>query len=176
MASTDAMSRFASKLVLRMTESAQGTLTFDKVETGLSVYDPVGWVIHKVQSHVQLAELSKLNSTGDYIAWALTSTNSLTTGTQIDSNPAVYMIREIGRLDFGTAASGEIVAAHFEDDYSTLPGGGLLVLPNPLYGSVFDSGASSAVTVNMVIWYSQITLSDKDYTNLIQARQLLISS
>lgn len=169
-------SNFPSKLVIRNTESAQGTLTFKKVETGLSVYDPVSWVIHKIQSHVATAELAKLNSSGDYIAWALTSTNTLTTSTQTDDNPAVYMIREVGRLDFGTAASGGLFAATFEDDYSTMPGGGLLVLPNPFYGSIFSNGAASAVTANMVIWYSQITLTDKDYTNLIQARQLLISS
>ncbi len=165
---------YASKAIFQLVESAGSTLTFDKLETGLSVYDKIGWVISRVETRLSAGTMALFNGTGDNLTVALVSTNSLTSLS--DSNPAVYSLRNFVRIDFGTAASASITSGSFVDDYTGLPGGGLLVLPNPLYGGIVGSGLSGAASLNMTVFFQAVNLSDQDYFNLVQARQLLINS
>lgn len=173
MASKSVAGEYCAQAVLSVTESAANTLTFDKLETGLSVYDKVGWVIARVEWRLGATTPGFFNSSGDLIAAALVMSNQLTALN--DTDPAVQAIRKWSRLDIGTAASGLFFPTTWVDDYSTLPGGGLLVLPNPLYLAVLGTGLSAAGSCTARIFYRAIDMGQDDYFNLIQARQLLIN-
>jgi len=165
---------FTSQAELTVTESASNTLTFTKLETGLSVYDKIGWVIARVEWRPSSGTYALFNGTGDVLDCALTMSNGLTALSE--SDPAIYNFRKFLRLDFGTAANASIFSSTYIDDFSTLPGGGLLVLPNPLYLGIKGTGLTAGATMFTRIFFKAIELSDQDYFNLVQARQLLITT
>jgi hypothetical protein len=171
-----ALDVFSSKSVLNMVESAANTLTYDKVETGMSIYDKVGWVISRIEYQFTPAAMALFNGTGDYAIVGLSSTNSILAAGINAQNPALYTFRTFQRLDLGVAATGMLTSGFFVDDYSTMPGGGLFVLPAPLYGYIIGSGLTGAITIPMIVYASPMTLTDTDYFNLVQSRQLLINS
>lgn len=174
MAGKNLSGNYCSQAVLTTTESSAGTLTFQKIETGLSVYDKIGWVINKIKWFLGTSTLQQFNGTNDLLTMALTMSNQLTALAQ--NNPAIVAAKWLQRTDLGTAASGDFHQLDIEDDFSTLPGGGLLILPNPIYLAVIGTSLAAAVTVTARLFYQAIELTDADFTNLVQARQLLISS
>ncbi len=165
---------FVSQAVFLVTETAANTLTFEKLETGLSVYDKIGWVVCRVEFKIRATVPALFNGTGDYLEMALTITNSITT--LADDNPAVLVKKLLLRTDFGTAANAGINDTTYIYDYSNLPGGGLLTLPNPLYFGLVGTGLTGAATVTCRLFFKAIQLNDQDYFNLVQSRQLLIST
>jgi len=165
---------FTSQAVFSVAEAVAGTLIFEKLETGMSVYDKVGWVIQRVEYRLDTNVPGLFNTAGDILACGLTITNSLTD--LADTNPACLFIRKFVRVDIGTAATGVIFPLTFIDDYSTMSGGGILTLPNPLYFGVKGTGLSAAAGVTCRLYFKAIDLTDQDYFNLVQARQLLIST
>lgn len=174
MAKTQVGDNFTSQAVFNVTESGSNTLTFEKLETGLSVYDKIGWVIQRIDWKFNIGSFALMNTSGDFLTAALTITNTLST--LGDENPAVLDIVKFGRHDIGTAASGLIINPLFVHDYSTLSGGGILTLPNPLYVGVVGYGLSGPASIIARLFFKAIELSDTDYFNLVQARQLLIST
>jgi len=175
MASKSTLGNYAAKISLSITESAANTLTFEKIETGMSVYDKVGWVLGRVEIDYSGA-LSLFNGTGDQLYVGLVQTNTLTSSQVTSDNPAIYFLDILRRTDLGTAANGWISPSKLVNDYSHLPGGGLLLLPNPLYGAVVGSGLSGASSVTISLFVTPVDLTPDDYANLLTARQLQISS
>ena len=165
---------YVSQAVFDVTESAANTLTFEKLTTGLSVYDQIGWVICRVKYALGVSAQALFNATGDTLSAALTMTNSLS-GLG-DADPQIYDYIRIQRTDFGTAANAIMTDLEYIHDFSGLPGGGLLVLPEPLYLGVAGLSLSGAAQVVAKIYFKAIELTQQDYFNLVQARQLLIST
>lgn len=165
---------FCSQAVFQVTETAANTLTFDKLETGISVYDKIGWVIARVEIPLTKATIDLFDGNGDLVEVALTATNTVTSFA--DNNPAVYVHRTLMRRDVGTPAVSFFMDTTIVEDFSTLPGGGILVLPNPIYLGVKGTGLSGASTVTARIFFKAIDMADQDYFNLVQARQLLVST
>lgn len=165
---------YTSQALLSPTESGANTLTFEKLETGLSVYDKVGWIIARIEWSLSSATLALFNGTTDVLNVALTMSNNLSSLSVDD--PANIIMRRWQRTDLGTAASGWIKPLLHVDDFSTLPGGGLLTLPSPLYGAILGQGLSGAAECFIRLFFQAVELSESDYFNLIQARQLLIST
>lgn len=174
MAKASALGEYAAQAIITPTESASNTLTFEKLEAGISIYDRVGWVINRIETRITAATLALFNGTGDFLSVALTASNQITSLNE--DNPSVYAMRRWVRLDFGTAASASIGQQTFVDDYSTLPGGGLLVLPTPLYAGIVGSGLTGPASAYVKLFFKAIELSAEDYFNLTQTRQLLINS
>lgn len=165
---------YVSQAVFRVAESAANTLTFEKLETGLSVFDKIGWVISRVEYRLEPGSYSVFNAAADRIDFALTMTNSLTA--LVPENPSIYFMRSILRVDIGTAASGFMEDNTLVADYSGLPGGGILVLPSPIYFGLVGTSLTAAATMVCRIFFQAIEMTDQDYFNLVQARQLLIST
>jgi len=174
MAEKNQLGAFSSQAVFDVTEAGANTLTFEKLETGISVYDKIGWILNRVELTGNPSAL--FNTTADTLTMALTMTNSITAAQLSANNPAIYMLRTFYRVDYGTAATAILRDATDVIDYSNLPGGGLLMLPNPMYFGLVGSGLAGAATMICRIFYTPLQLGDADYMNLIQARQLLIST
>lgn len=174
MASKSIAGEYVSLAILTGVESAANTLTFEKLESGISIYDHVGWVLSRVEWRLTGGTLALFNGTGDALSSALLMSDKPTS--LVDDDPAIYVKRAWTRLDFGTAANARIESTTWVDDYSNLPGGGLLVLPTPLYLGLQGSGLTGAATVYAKLFFKSIDMSNEDYFNLVQARQLLTNS
>jgi len=163
---------FGSQVSLRVTESAANTLTFQKIEGGVVSLARVGWVIQKL--FFSLSNFTYFNTSGDQGTIALTVSNKLT-DLAVD-NPGVLFQKSFERLDFGTAASGFMTDTTFEVDFSSLLGGGILTLPNPLYLAIQGTGLSNPLVGLVRMYFYELSMADSDYFNLVQSRQTLINS
>lgn len=155
-------------------ESAANTLTFEQLQTGLSITDRIGWVIQRIESTIGASTLTYFNGTGDILNWGICQNNSLSS-ISIE-NPQIKFVKKLQRIDFGTAANAVFQDLTIVDDYSNLEGGGILVVPSPIYGFIQGAGLTTAASVNMKIFVKAVTLSDADYFNLVQNTQLLLSN
>lgn len=164
----------ASQAIISMVESAANTLTFKRLESGLAPLEKVGWILHKVMWRLNTGDLALFNGTTDSLELGIVMSNSITSVS--DADPAVLARKVLVRTDLGAAASGFFTNTEFETDYSTLPGGGILILPTPLYGCIQGSGLSGAAGAVIRLFFSPVEMSSDDYFNLVQSRQILVNS
>lgn len=164
--------QFVNQAVITCTESAANTLTFKKLETGISLFEKVAWIISRIEYFI--SGISNLNSSGDSLTMAITSTDQIT-GLAL-TNAAVIDLLYYLRIDYGTAANEVPIAMPFTKDLSTFSGGGLIVPPNPLYLGVVGSGEAAASTVTAKFFYRTLELSPDQYWELVESRRIISSS
>lgn len=167
---------FANMAVITLTESAANTLTYAKLETGIALFEKVAWLISRLEFLLQTRDTTNFAANDDAVLWALLATNTLTTLASGNTiiNPAVIYGQRIKRIDMGAAASGNFFVDPQIIDFSTLPGGGILVPPNPLYGAIQGSAAPAAMVGYLRIYYTNYQLSSADdYWELVESRRVI---
>jgi len=169
----DKKDQFANYAILSVTESAANTLTFKKLETGISLNEKVAWIIARIEYFINSITATTFNSDSDILTYGLSLSNAfatpaLTENTIIDHNV-------IARLDFGAAATGGLHRMPFVKAFSSLPGGGIIVPPTPLYLYAKGTGLAAADTVVARIHYTLLTLAVDQYWELVEARRVLES-
>jgi len=163
---------FANVAAVYVLESAATTQTSKKFDFPFSIMDKMGLLITRIE--YLFLSLSNLNSSGDTLEVAL-SVDSRITDFQDYTNPALVDSAYISRLDLGAAASGVLVVSPIIKDFSDLPGGGLLVAPNPLYGGVKSSGAAGLMGAWVRLFYTYMELAAEDYWQLVESRRVITS-
>jgi len=166
---TDSFANFAA---LRVLESGTTTQTTVKFQFPFSIMDKMALVISRIDYWFK--DNSVMNSTGDIVYTGLCVTAALTDVTN-QADPAMIDCWAIQRYDIGTAASGTYNFRPFTKDFSTLPGGGLLVAPNPLYGFIQGVGTSAATDAWIKIYYTYMELAPDEYWQLVESRRIISS-
>ena len=169
---TSALDKYANVAAIDLTESAANTLTTAKFAFPFSIMDKMGILISRVE--YELANLSSvLAASADQIIAGLVA------GTAPDmtnpADPLVIDTYKTTRLDFGAAASGVVVQQPFIKDFSTLPGGGILVAPNPLYVAILGVSAGAAGRVKVRLFYTYFEMSTDEYWQLVESRRIISS-
>lgn len=163
---------FANIAFLTATESAAGTLTFAKIDMASPMMgEKYALVIHRAESIMSNIH-SQFNSTADTAYWALTVSDRLTSIQDL-SQPEILFMDSLLRADFGAAASGLLVERPILHDFTSLPGGGLLVPADRLSLGVYGSGLAAALTVSMRVYYTVMPLATDQYWELIEARRVM---
>lgn len=165
------LGNYATFMNVAITEAVAGTLIQEKIESGMSMYDRVGWVLNRIEWMVPIATLNLLLDQNDAISFGIATSGTL--GSLSDTDPNIINRNRIGVSDFGTPANAVKEEMPIINDFSTMPGGGILVLPNPLYVFLQSVSIASAATVNMRAWFISVNLNEDDYFLLAQARMLL---
>jgi len=164
---------FANLAILTVTESAANTLTFKKLETGISINQKVAWVICRVEYFLSSLLAAQFNGDGDGISFGLAA--SSTFASAIIEENSIFDFNNIQRADFGTAAVSMFHKQPFLKDFSSMPSGGIIVPPAPLYGFAKGTGLVSAMSVAARIYYTELELAESDFWQLVQARRPLTS-
>lgn len=164
---------YAQLALLSVLESAPVTLTFKKLETGVGVTEKIAWILNKVEYFIGSPTAAIFNGTDDLLLFGLSVSNGWATPSMVEET--IIDLNEFSRRDFGAAASGGFMVQPIVKDLSTLPGGGILVPPNPLYLWAKGSGLAAAETVFARIWYQILEMAPQDYLELLQARTVLES-
>jgi len=169
MATKSTVDKYANKAAVKVIESAAATQTSAKFAFPFSIMDKMALLINRIEYY---PDISKLNSSGDFLYLAVTAASSLT---QMDdqSDPGLIDSASFSRLDIGTAASGVILDYPYIKDFSDLPGGGILVAPNPLYAMAQAVGTSAATTSWIAIYYTYMQLTADDYWQLVESRRII---
>lgn len=165
--------QFANYAIISVTESAANTLTYKKLETGISLNEKVAWIINRIEYLLGSLNGTQFNAAGDSLTFGLSIANSMTS-IQL-AEPAVIDYNQVQRYDFGTAADALFDFKPLIKDFSSLPGGGILVPPTPLYLFAVGSSLAGADTVVARIHYTLLQLAIDQYWELVESRRVLSS-
>lgn len=163
---------FANIAAVSVLESAANTQTVTKFDFPFSIMDKMALIINRIEYWSNI--LSSLNSSGDGVYMGLLAAGNVKSLAD-QNDPLIVDNCAIFRNDFGTAASGFARDVPFIKDFSSLPGGGLLVAPNPLYAAIEGSGEGSASGCWVKLYYTYINLSTEEYWQLVESRRIISS-
>jgi len=162
--------KFSNMAYITVTETAANTLTFSKLETGIAPFEKRGWILARLEYFISV-------SSGDFAAdadacrYGLSASNSIS-DVGIGEN-AVIDYNLLKRVDFGAAATGLLIEKPQVKDLSTIPGGGILIAPNPIYIFAYGSNAPNAFTVSCRIYYVSVDLKADEFWELVEMRRMV---
>lgn len=162
--------KYSNVAYLSVAESAANTLTFSKLETGIAPFEKRAWILSRLEYFFTVT-VTNWAATNDRIDFGLAVSNSFTTVAL--SENAILDLNNMRRLDMGTAGSGFFQYQPFMKDLSTIPGGGLLVPPNPIYIFAQGTALTSAVTVNCRMFYTSVDLKADEFWELVEMRRMV---
>ena len=155
---------FANKAYGTVTESAANTLTFAQIQTNISIMEKIAWVISRIEWVFTAAQIALLVDDADAYDVSLTASNKISTLAL--SDPMVIDFLSIRKF-VSTAVGWQYITPMWIRDFSQLPGGGLIVAPNPLYLAVKGTGLASAGGVSARIYWSKLEVSPDQYLELL---------
>lgn len=165
--------QFANLAVITVIESAANTLTFKKLETGISLMDKVAWIINRIEYLVSDLTSTQFNASADSLKIGLSVSNAFSSA---DFNePSILDLNLYQRIDWGAAASGVMTLTPFIKDFSSMPSGGIIVPPVPLYLFAKGNNLVGASTVVARLWYTLLPLATDQYWELVEARRVIES-
>jgi hypothetical protein len=162
--------KWANIAYLSVTESAANTLTFAQLQLANNLLsEKAAVIVHRAE---MTFDDTQLNSTGDYIDIALTVSDRITNIADL-SQPEILYYYSRQRADFGTAANCVLKDFPILLDFTTLPGGGLLVPADRLYIGIKGTGCAGASKAVSRLYYTVMPLKTEDYWELIEARRVM---
>ena len=146
------------------------TARFVKFDFPFSVLDKVGLLINRIEYII--GALNFLDASGE---WAIAGLCCAATVADCEDtrDPLIVDQHRITRYDHGAAASSHFMTEPFMKDFSGLPGGGILVPPNPFYAFLDSSGAGGLLTVRIRVYYQYQELAVEDYWQLVESRRVV---
>jgi len=163
---------FANQAAVLITESAANTQTSSKFAFPFSIMDKMGLIISRIEYFFNSPGV--LDSANDSTVLGLTIASTVTDLTSA-ADPLIIDTCNMQRIDTGTAASASLIIKPYSKDLSQLPGGGILVAPNPLYGMIKSSGASGAAAGWVRLFYTYIEMQPDEYWALVESRRIITS-
>jgi hypothetical protein len=150
-----------------LTQSAANDLSFERIDTSISVHDKIGWELLSAEYIFSTNIIELMTATGDYINFGLILDNTTSAVTYDDRNVVDY--NRIDRNDCGAAADNVIFLNHLpiKRNFIMEFGGPLLVLPVRLYMYIKTNGLASAATIKVRIYYKLKSLDDRDYSEIV---------
>jgi len=167
---------YANRAAVSVTMDDANTLTFAQLETSISMFEKLAWIIHRIEFHIAYETILLMTASGDLIRVALCGNNQVTS--LYPNQNSIYSMGELLRQDSGTAANFQLHDLNFkngvgEKDFSSLPGGGLIVPPQPMYLGMNSIGLASAGICRALIFFSFKALNADEYWELVEATRLV---
>lgn len=163
---------FSNIAYASVTESAANTLTFAEINTGVSVHQKIAWIISRISWHIPDSELDSMAAQSDAMDMGLTLSDKVDSLSDL-SDPALLSRNGLYLYQMGTPATGLLMQQPIERDYSSLPGGGLIITPKPLYAALKCTGFAAAATVSCRIYYTIKELAADEFWELVQASRIV---
>ena len=154
------------KTVLSIADAA---LQYNTWDTGFSIKDGYGFVIHKMEFWIPGATMTLLNADQDNITTCLVANNTLT-GPQLLAGTGDSVIDQFNVSNKWASAVGMYTGENkWIHDFTNEPGGGRLVAPKPLYFGSITAGLGAAATVNVKVVYTMLKLTAEVYRELYES-------
>jgi hypothetical protein len=165
MPARDRVDQYANRALETVIMSAANTETFEQVRFGVGIFQGVALVIHRVEYHPTAGTLHEIIANADFFDMALTNRDDLTNLDPTNQNVIVHK-----GVHVRVVSAVGVISDHIPliSDFSTLPGGGLIIPANPLYVALDSAGFAAAGTCRFVIYYTFKQLKDADYIELVQ--------
>ena len=170
MAVKKASDRYSNLASIAVTEASAGVQASAKFAFPFSIMDKMGLLISRIEYWWE--GFGALNSSGDRCIAAIATASSLADISK-QSDPQMIDSCQLAMSYYGTPATAQLFGQPFIKDFSDLPGGGILVAPNPLYALVQDIGAGSVMGVQIRMWYTYMEMSADEYWQLVESRRII---
>jgi hypothetical protein len=162
--------KFANIAAIQVTEAVAGTTAYAKFNFPYSVMDKMALLISRIE-YLPLS-VSNLNSSTDNVIIGLIAASAIVDiGNQAD--PVLLDSTRLIRNDLGAAATGALLQFPFVKDFSSLPGGGILVAPSPLCATIQSNGAAGVMNAWVKFFYTAVSLSTDEYWELVESRRII---
>lgn len=173
MAGKSGEDKYANFAIVSVVQAAINTLAFKKLETGISLTEKVAWVLNRIEYWLNPQTVAQFGGDGDILLYGLSLSSAWATAqiseiTIIDFNALLYSLA-------GAATSHNWVNKPVIKSFADMPGGGILIPPNPLYLFCSSSGLGAVADVTARIHYTLKTLAVDEYWELVEARRVLSS-
>ena len=155
---------YSNKAYGSVTESAANTLTFSEISTNVNVFDKMAWIVNRMEWYCPPGTLNLLVGAGDALQIALTSSQNLS-ALGLD-NPGVIDMFQLSYYTVG-GANAKIWNMPFIRDFSTLPGGGIIIAPRPLYVAIVGTSLATPASAEMRMSFQQKVLSADEYLEMV---------
>lgn len=152
---------FINRAQVRLIMSAANILTFIQIRFGMGIFTGTALVIAAIDWVPQT--FNAISATTDKLEMALTNRDDLTSLNPNNMNVLVY--KQLQPNGVATIV-GDMP---LRSDFSSLPGGGLIVPANPLFIGVATAGYVALETVDATIYYLTKELADADFIELVQS-------
>lgn len=155
-----------------VTESAPNTLTFAEINTGMSVHEKIAWIINRIIWYPSVVQIQAITAAADALNMALTLSNKVP-DIKAMGDPSV-LVRETFLAVIGGAPTTLFHSREpIESDFSSLPGGGLIISPKPLYLAAQGESLVLATTLSCRIYYTVKALAADEFWELVQASRIV---
>lgn len=162
---------FANRAYVKIVESGANTLTFQEMESGFGILEKRAWVISRIEYYIPGTEKGRVTAQEDTLRAGLSLSNKI--GDVGLERPEVIDLIEVVAVVAGTPANVQTTFTPEIHDFSSLPGGGLIVAPKPIYGFVEGVSIGAAATVEMRIYFIIKELKDADFLQLLEMSRMI---
>lgn len=145
------------------------TLAVFNWDTGFSIKDGYGFVIHKIEAWLKPSDVSLPNADADRITVALITNNTLTGATIEGGNNDSILEAITWQLKLATAVGQQFGDYKIIRDFTNEPGGGRLIAPKPLYFAHYSQGCGATLTINVKVVYTMLKLTEQMYRELYES-------
>jgi len=154
--------KFANVMLASVTETGASTLTFTQLPQITTLMEKKAYLISRIEYQF---DSGLFVAAGDGIMFGVSMQNTFT-GPNITTPSIIDFTRIVGK-----GAPVEVYDEIRDTDFSTLPGGGLLVPTRPMF--LWAEGASIAVaqTIRMRMYFTVADLNPSEYWDLVEAMQ-----
>lgn len=164
MAKQQLSDKYANKAYGHVLMSGANTLTFEQMLFGVGLFEGKALLIHSLGWYPTPTALREIVAATDQLQLALTTSNRLTGITDV-AEPAIVAQLSIIGVGVGT----EPYVRPLRQDFTSFPGGGLLVPANPLYVGMMTGGFAAAAEARLEMRFTFIDLDSDAYLELLQS-------
>ena len=160
--------RFANVFSAGITMSAANTVTFAELNFGIQLRDRLAIVIDEVFFYPNVGTVDQLTTTGDVIDFALTMSDQVADLGALSDRRIIFTQR-IARLDFGTAAGGQMYVLPVKQSFSPP----LIMIPNRVFLSMNSIGLASAGAGQVRMHFRTVTITqDQQLMEILETFQM----
>jgi len=159
--------RFANVFSAEVVMTGANVLTFVEMNFGITLRDRVAIVIDQLWWFPTASMITEMTSTGDLIRASVGVSDQPTT--ILPDDRRFLSIQEWHRLDFGTAAGGQILEIPTVQTFFPP----LIALPNRLFLGLITAGLASAGTMRLRMHFRTVSITqDQQLVEVLESFQL----
>lgn len=164
MAKSRMKDQYANKAYGTVTETGANTLTFSEIQTNVNIFDKVAWVVSRIEWYLSQATILLLIDSADHLECGLTASNGID---ELSLREASVIDVMDFQKDVGDATGYLYRNMPIVRDFGSMPGGGLIIAPRPLYVAAEGTSLAGAVTAECRFYFRQFEMAADEYLELI---------
>ena len=167
---------FANRFAVQVIAINDGEPAFTEVPTYTSAFSKEAFILHRIEYHFKYSDLDLVVAADDEINAGITTSNKVTA---IDSNsmdekdPCLIDVVRITAALRGAAANMSFIHGPIISDFTSLPGGGIIVPSRPLFGCAEGKNIVANVTCRIRGYFTRIELKADEFLELVDAYRMI---